>query len=435
MGHTTGDAGEVFDQALRSAGAAIAYSVSRELAALYPGRLMLEGDARGFELEEYVAAGLCTAQSRPDICSRINTTWAGPGQGLTHRAENAWFEVSWQGHRFEVLLLTWTDGIHRCRSYWILADARELAERFFEAVCEWCAEVRGEVLVFEGGGWHKSSELFQSIQDATFENLILHGSLKRQLQEDLNQFFASRELYEEYHVPWKRGILFVGPPGNGKTHAVKALVNSLHQPCLYVKSFRAERRTDEDNIREVFRRARLMAPCLLVLEDLDSLITPENRSYFLNELDGFAANVGIVALATTNHPERLDPAILERPSRFDRKYPFDLPGPAERTSYLRMWNDTLQEALRLSEPEIAHLVELTFGFSFAYMKELVLSSTMRWIAWPQPGGMIMFMTAQAMALREQMSSLRDGSPDEKEDEPRARQIVPSGARRARPRRR
>jgi hypothetical protein len=80
-------------------------------------------------------------------------------------------------------------------------------------------------------------------------------------------------------------------------------------------------------------------------------------------------------------------------------------------------------------------VELTFGFSFAYMKELVLSSTMRWIAWPQPGGMIMFMTAQAMALREQMSSLRDGSPDEKEDEPRARQIVPSGARRARPRRR
>jgi SpoVK/Ycf46/Vps4 family AAA+-type ATPase len=180
-----------------------------------------------------------------------------------------------------------------------------------------------------------------------------------------------------------------------------------------------------------------MAPCLLVLEDLDSLITPENRSYFLNELDGFAANVGIVTLATTNHPERLDPAILDRPSRFDRKYPFDLPGPAERVSYLRMWNDTLQEALRLSEPEIAHLAELTPGFSFAYLKELVLSSTMRWIACPQPGGMVMFMTAQAMALREQMSSLREAGLEEgeREGEPRTRQITPSGARRGRPRRR
>ncbi len=66
-------------------------------------------------------------------------------------------------------------------------------------------------------------------------------------------------------------------------------------------------------------------PCILVLEDLDSLLTPQNGSFFLNELDGFAANIGIVTLATTNHPERLQSAILEPSSRFDRKYPFGLP--------------------------------------------------------------------------------------------------------------
>lgn len=78
-------------------------------------------------------------------------------------------------------------------------------------------------------------------------------------------------------------------------------------------------------------------------------MTPKNRSFFLNELDGFATNVGIVALATTNHPERLDPSILDRPSRFDRKYPFELPVMAERQSYIELWNTSLKPALRLSD--------------------------------------------------------------------------------------
>src|SRR5207302_4671435 len=179
-----------------------------------------------------------------------------------------------------------------------------------------------------------------------------------------------------------RGILFVGPAGNGKTHAVKALINAMEQPCLYVKSFRVEYRTDEDNIRDVFTRAREAAPCILVLEDLDSLVTPQNRSFFLNELDGFATNIGIVALATTNHPERLDPSILDRPSRFDRKYPFELPALAERQAYIGMWNTSLKPALCLSTIAATQIAALTAGFSFAYLKALFLSSMMRCMATP-----------------------------------------------------
>src|SRR5205085_4073405 len=123
----------------------------------------------------------------------------------------------------------------------------------------------------------KDEHLFQDIKGATFDNLILRGSLKQDIRDDLVQFFAARDTYEEYGIPWKRGILFVGPAGNGKTHTVKALINSLEQPCLYVKSFKVEYRTDEDNIRDVFTRAREAAPCILVLEDLDSLVTPQNR--------------------------------------------------------------------------------------------------------------------------------------------------------------
>jgi AAA+ superfamily predicted ATPase len=162
---------------------------------------------------------------------------------------------------------------------------------------------------------------------------------------------------------------------------------------------------DEISIRVVFDRARRTAPCVLVLEDLDSLLTPQNRSYFLNEMDGFATNGGILTLATTNHPERLDPAILDRPSRFDRKYPFDLPELAERRAYLALWNAGLKSALQLAEEEMDAAAEQTEGFSFAYLKELFLASTMRWVVTAEPGAMGEVMLAQASVLREQMASV------------------------------
>src|SRR5881396_1229792 len=95
-------------------------------------------------------------------------------------------------------------------------------------------------------------------------------------------------------------------------------------------------------------RSYLTGPCLLIDE--------ENRAFFLNELDGFAANTGVVVLATTNHPEKLDPAILDRPSRFDRKYYFSLPAPRERLAYAFSWNQSLEPELRLAEVSLPKLV-------------------------------------------------------------------------------
>ena len=72
-------------------------------------------------------------------------------------------------------------------------------------------------------------------------------------------------------------------------------------------------------MRMVFGKARQLAPCMLILEDLDSLITDQNRSFFLNELDGLEGNDGLLIVGTTNHFDRLDPGLSSRPSRFDRK--------------------------------------------------------------------------------------------------------------------
>lgn len=424
----------IIRRALSLVPTAIEYFVSETLTKNFPDKALVEGGDGLFSVEPYAQAGRCTLTYRATVNNQIVTHWLGhemssslpramamlrisgmgsivlqnsedPEQEIVDRAKNAWFEVQWHGYNLHVLVMNWLAGFgERVYHYWIVADNREIAKEFLAEVCRWNAEIRGEVLVFDGGCWQKDAHLFKAIKGATFDNLILHGNLKRDIREDLQQFFAARETYETYGIPWKRGILFVGPPGNGKTHAVKAIINALEQPCLYVKSFRAERRTDEDNIRQVFERARKTAPCVLVLEDLDSLLNAQNRSFFLNELDGFAANVGVVTIATTNHPERLDPAILDRPSRFDRKYPFDLPELAERTAYINMWNASMQSELRLSEEGVSTLSQTTEGFSYAYLKELFLSSMMRWISNQQQGHMEQVILGQENILREQMAS-------------------------------
>lgn len=385
----------------------IAYHVGRELAELHPDKVIIEGNTGYFDLDAFVRAEQCSIVAESSVFNHIRTRWRGPKKAPRQNLKNSWLNVLWQGHLFDVVLITWAEDCYRARHHWIIAENKKLAEAFFVAVCDWSAEVRGEILVFKDGDWEKNEELYDAIKNATFANLILPDSLKQQVQSDFYQFFGARDVYERYGIPWKRGALFIGPPGNGKTHTVKALINQLGQPCLYVKGFKSEYATEQENMGRVFARARMTSSCLLVLEDLDSMIDDENRSFFLNELDGFENNAGVVVLATTNHADRLDPAILDRPSRFDRKYYFNLPGAEERRAYVEAWNKSAigservtdgkirevgtasgpvaidpvrHPALRLSAEAIEEVVQQTENFSFAYLKELFLSATMQWIS-------------------------------------------------------
>ena len=399
---------------------AINYFVSQALADLFPDRAVLESGDHSFNLEQFAHAGHCKLELSHRLHNRMVTSWHGHTYGLGRGMESGWYQAEWDGETIDVLSISWTDGRCLSKFHWIVADRQELADRFFGTVCAWEDEVRSEVLVFENGDWQKNASLYRSIQAATFDNLILAGELAEDLRGDFKSFFQARDLYAKYNIPWKRGVLFLGDPGNGKTHTTKALINWLKQPCLYVKSFKSPFGTDHGSIRDVFERARKTTPCLLVLEDLDSLINDKNRSFFLNEMDGFEANTGVVVIATTNHPERLDPAILDRPSRFDRKYTFELPGSEERAEYLSRWSASSDTEMRLSEDGLRAVVASTDGFSFAYLKELTLSSMMRWIAAPAAGAMDGVMAEQTHLLRVQMQTSHDAPleilPPEDDDE-------------------
>jgi len=161
--------------ALRQPPTAIAYEASRALAlvALRGSRALIEADSCPFGLTAYAQAGLCTLSlhalgaSENGPHNQIVTGWEGPDKPLTHAAENAWFRVFWnhqeREHELDVVLLSWPEGFGAKGRCFVLAESQAVAQQFYAAVCAWSAEIRGEVLVFDSGDWHKSEELFRAI--------------------------------------------------------------------------------------------------------------------------------------------------------------------------------------------------------------------------------------------------------------------------------
>lgn len=92
-------------------------------------------------------------------------------------------------------------------------------------------------------------------------------------------------------------------------------------------------------------------------------------------MDGLESNDGILMIGSTNHLDKLDPAISKRPSRFDRKYRFNLPAEAERAAYCRFWAKKFvgNDQFEFSEDVNQIIAKLTVGFSFAYLKELFVA--------------------------------------------------------------
>lgn len=146
-------------------------------------------------------------------------------------------------------------------------------------------------------------------------------------------------------------------------------------PTLYVRTL-SSYAGPEYALREIFDRARQQAPCLLVFEDLDSIVTDAVRSYFLNEVDGLKNNDGILMIGSTNHLERLDPGISKRPSRFDRKYLFPDPDLKERVAYCAFWRQKLDSNDDIEFPEKMEraIAGITKGFSFAYIQEAFVTA-------------------------------------------------------------
>ncbi len=188
------------------------------------------------------------------------------------------------------------------------------------------------------------------------------------VRETVDGFACARTLYQKTKIPYRRGLLFFGPPGNGKSLICRSIISSLRWPTITMArvgaSFVAE------NVQRAFNEATALAPAILWLEDVDILLGSEvNLSAFLNMLDGCDTREGLLVLATTNHPERLHEGLTSRPSRFDRVFCITTPELTERDRYLNRLFGT-----NLAENERKHISELTSGMSFAFLKEIFVGA-------------------------------------------------------------
>lgn len=284
-----------------------------------------------------------------------------------------WYSFRWQGARVEMVALP-THGL-------IFFSEGEAAVR--DAASFVGAQARrpaGRSLVFTSAEWRGSPALDEEIGKAGWGEIVLPGGLSAEIRLSTERFFARREAYREAGVAWRRGVLLVGPTGTGKTMVTKAIASSVPEvPFLYVRDL--DGFGGAASISRVFARARELAPCILAFEDIDGLVNQATRSVILNELDGFRANEGVLVVASSNHPERVDEALLKRPSRFDRVFYLGLPALPERKAYAKRLLSRPGLAAWFAGPEelegaAQRIAEHTEGLTPAHLKEAILSATL-----------------------------------------------------------
>lgn len=203
------------------------------------------------------------------------------------------------------------------------------------------------------------------------DDVFLEQSLKKEIYRSIDEFFLeSGEFFKTYDIPYKRGILLYGKPGNGKTTLVKSIASSINAPVAY---WQITEFTSSYTIKEVFSSVLKLAPMVLVIEDIDSM--PKGaRSVFLNTLDGATSKEGVFLIGTTNYPDKIDPALMNRSGRFDRAYEIKLPTKELRYQYLM----NKKIARILPEEEIEEVADATADFSYAQLNELYVSIALEW---------------------------------------------------------
>lgn len=248
---------------------------------------------------------------------------------------------------------------------------RASASRFLQIIQRITARRDSSYLHVFGSG-HRQVGRF------TWDDLVLSESVVQLIRRDFETFLEREQWFEARRLPFRRGYLFHGPPGNGKTSVIRAMLNGGkldgHSIALFCE------KTDDFYLERMFQLAASNAPSLVVLEDIDrafpqtpSQLAPTrvSLSHLLNCLDGLGTQEGVVVVATANDPTALDPAILRRPGRFDRVVEFPMPDCGLRATYFRKFISNL------TTEELQNCVDQSKGLSFAQLREVYILAGQR----------------------------------------------------------
>ena len=219
-------------------------------------------------------------------------------------------------------------------------------------------------------------EVQVQIPDVNWDDVGGLDELKDELREAVEWPVKHKEAYDYVDVKAPKGVLLHGPPGTGKTLIAKALAKMTESNFISIKGPELLSKwvgESEKGVREIFRKARQAAPCIIFLDEVDALVprrgsgssdshvTENIVSQILTEIDGLEELHNVLIIGATNRLDIVDEALL-RPGRFDRIIEVGNPDSKGRTHIFEI--HTKKKPLE-NNVDIKKLVEITNGFSGA----------------------------------------------------------------------
>ncbi len=209
--------------------------------------------------------------------------------------------------------------------------------------------------------WEDFMNAYREMQPSTMREVLIEkpnvhwedigglDSVKQELKEVVEWPLKYRKLFTHMNVKIPKGILLYGPPGTGKTLLAKAVATESEANFISVKGPEFLSKwvgESEKAVREVFRKARQAAPCVVFIDEIDAVAPMRGRdlgshvtervvSQILTEMDGLEELHNVTVIAATNRPDMLDPALL-RPGRFDRLIYVPIPDKEARKEIFRI---------------------------------------------------------------------------------------------------
>lgn len=219
------------------------------------------------------------------------------------------------------------------------------------------------------------------IPEMGFDDIGGLEEVKRELKEMVQYPVEHADQFRKFGMNPSRGVLFYGPPGCGKTLMAKAIANECEANFISVKGPELLSMwfgESEANVREIFDKARAAAPCVLFLDELDSIAVKRGShsgdsggsdrviNQILTEMDGMGEKKNVFVIGATNRPQLLDPAVL-RPGRLDQLLYIPLPDEESRLAILKA---NLRKSPVAKDVDLQFLARVTAGYSGADLTEI-----------------------------------------------------------------
>lgn len=230
-------------------------------------------------------------------------------------------------------------------------------------------------------------EVFVEVPNVTWNDIGGLSDVKQELQEAVEWPLKYQSLFTHSDAVPPKGILLYGPPGTGKTLIAKAAAHESEANFISIKGPELLSKwvgESEKGVREVFRKARGAAPCIVFFDEIDAIaptrggagsdshVTERLISQLLTELDGLEILTNVVVIAATNRPDIIDPALL-RPGRFDRLLYVPPPDKESRLQVIKI--HTMKKPLA-DDVKIDVLADQTEGYTGADIAALASAAVM-----------------------------------------------------------